>query len=84
MEQQHKTVEDMVAVGGVRKLDAMLALTVAVSRQGLGLWGHSSLVTTVCGDFHTLISKLEDKLMCYEQSYLTLQMSLFAAWLQVL
>lgn len=37
MEQQHKTVEDMVAVGGVRKLDAMLALTVAVSRQGLGL-----------------------------------------------
>lgn len=41
----------------------MLALPVAVLLQGLE--GHSSLVNEVCRDFHTSISKWEDKVMSY-------------------
>lgn len=63
MEHLHK--EDTVAKGAVstdrRELDAMLALPLAVSLQGL--WGHSTVVAAVCRDFHTSINKWADKVM---------------------
>lgn len=60
----------------------MLALPVGVLLQSLE--GHSSLVTEVFGDFHTSISKWEDRAMHCVQTCVTLNKipALYFRWLK--